>query len=1149
MLKRKEKAKLLFLPILAVVMGMYAQQASLKRNLLLDAGILFVAGALLLFFALRRLPDEPADNRGRLTVLVGLPIIFSVAVALRFVDTATLPEGVWFDEAQNGLIAQRILEEPNFRPAYVSEGSTHFPAFYLYLMATSIKLFGFNIFSVRIVAGIIGSLTILATYLLGKELFGWRVGLTASALMAIDRWHFSASRLGMSGVLAGFFAALGAYFLLRGLRRRSHFDFACAGISLGFGLHSYLAFNLVPVAIALWLLHRLVGGRLDFARAHYRGLILAAVVAGAMFLPIGIFAAQHPSDFTKRVGTVWIFKDKPAEQHVSILRTNIEKHLLMFNYRGDNNGRHNLPGEPMLDPLTGALFALGFLTSILLIRRHQHFLLILWVLIMILPGIFSLDFEAPQSWRSIGVVPGVGVLAAWVLGSTWRGLEMVLGRGNEKFAALPIVGLLALSGYWNYETYFVRGKNDFTIWSAHSIQETLIARQLEETSPDTRIIVEDTFLNRPTIKFMVPEFATQEPFDLASTLPLRDQRDTAIFLDGENVKGFNLLRELYPNAQSELRTASFGGPVVLRSVFIPEDQISSIQGLVARYYRGGQPSEEPAITSRVTALDFDWALGTPIPPPFYAEWRGTLVVPTYGRYELELIGPVGLTLSIDETEVLTGGQTRSKVLALGTHPIAIHGVVDQATPVRLTWQIPGQEKQVLGHGALYMPQVKVRGLLGRYYQGPGWQGPPKFERIDPSLNIRFHLRPLQPPYSVEWEGKVDIPRAGSYRFGTQSIDRSWLYIDNQLVVDNGQATNQYLEGGIELTEGLHDIRVRYTDETDHTFIKVFWVPPGRDREPIPSDRLFPEWGSYPVRAGPTETTSRPERLESSRTTLRPSPLSPILVFGSPGEGEGELLDPRGVAVDADGNVYVADTGNARIKKFNPTGDFVGSWGAEGGAEDQLREPTEIAIDNDGALVVLDSETGWIRRYSPTGELVDKLAGPSAGMYKPRGLDIDSEGNFHVADTGMSRVLVLSPGGQIIQIIEREGEASDQFREPVDVLVDQRGNIFIADAVNSRLSRLDYSWNHLMDWPLSEAFSLRGAHLAPAGDGTIWVTDPSSGAVVRYSIDGQPIERLGGSGQLVKPVGIAVDANGNVYVADAGQHRVIKFGVTPSPQQR
>ena len=351
MLKRKDKARLLFLPISAIALGIYAQQASLKRDLLLDAAILFLAGTLLLVFALRRLPDDPLGAGERPIVLFGLPIIFVVAVAFRFVDLAILPEGIWFDEAQNGLLAQRILEDPTFHPIYVSEGTTHSPALYLYLMATSIKLFGANIFSVRLVAGVIGSLTVLVMYLFGKELFDWRAGLIASALMAVDRWHFTASRLGMSGVLAGFFAALGAYFLLRGLRRRRHLDFACAGLSLGLGLHSYLAFNLVPLVIALWLLHRLLADRLDFVRDHYRGLILAAVVAGVIFLPIVVFAAQHPSEFTKRAETVWIFKDRPPDQHVSILRTNIEKHLLMFNYRGDRNGRHNLPEEPCSIPL------------------------------------------------------------------------------------------------------------------------------------------------------------------------------------------------------------------------------------------------------------------------------------------------------------------------------------------------------------------------------------------------------------------------------------------------------------------------------------------------------------------------------------------------------------------------------------------------------------------------------------------------------------------------------------------------------------------------------------------------------------------------------------------------------------------------------
>lgn len=1141
LLKRKDKAKLLFLPILAIALGMYAQQASLKRDLLLDAAILFLAGAVLLFVAFCGFLDEPANKGGHLTVLIGLPIIFVAAVAFRFVDLATLPEGIWFDEAQNGLIAQRILEDPAFWPVYVSEGTTHFPAFYLYLMATSIKLFGINIFSVRAVAGIISSLTVLVMYLFGKELFEWRVGLIAAALMAVDRWHFSASRLGMSGVLAGFFAVLGAYFLLRGLRRRRYFDFACAGLSLGLGLHSYLAFNLVPAVIALWLLHRLLAGRLDFIRIHYQGLALAAVVAGVIFLPIGVFAVQHPSEFTKRAEAVWIFKDRPPQQHLSILRTNIEKHLLMFNYRGDRNGRHNLPEEPMLDPVTGALFALGFLASVLLIRRHQHFLLVLWVLIMTMPGVLSLDFEAPQSWRSIGSIPGVVMLAAWVLGSTWRGLELVLGRGNEKLAALPIVGLLVLSVYWNYETYFVRAKSDFAVWSAHSIHETLIARQLQELSPEVRLIVQDTFLNRPTTQFLAPEFGVQEPFNVASSLPLRDRRDTAVFLDGANVEGFDRLLEVYPDARYQLLSPSFGGPLAVRSVFVPTDQIVGIQGLAARYYEGRKPSAEPAINGRVSALDLDWSRGTPLPPPFFAEWRGTLVVPAYGEYQFELVGPAGLTLSIDEFEVLRGGETGSTVLAVGAHPIALQGVIDRAAVVRLTWQPPGRAREVLRHDALFLPQVKVRGLLGRYYQGLGWQGEPRLERIDPSPSIRFHLRPLPSPYSVEWVGKIDIPRAGSYLFGTQSIDRSWLYVDNQLVVDNGQATNQYSEGGIELSAGLHDFRVRYTDETDHTFIKVFWMPPGRGREPIPSDRLFPAWGSYSAPAGPVPAASRPARTEYSPASLKQSSLRPLLAFGSPGQEEGELLDPRAVAVDASGNVYVADTGNARIQKFDPAGQFLDAWGSENGDTDWLSEPTDLAIDNEGALFVLDSETGWIRKYSPTGQLLGKLAGPAAAMYKPRGMDIDSEGKLHVADTGMSRLLVLSPEGRIIQEVERRGAAFDQFREPVDVLVGEGGNIFVADAVNSRLSRLDIAWNHLLHWPISQSFSLRGAHIAPAGDGTIWVTDPSNGLVVRFTVDGQPLERLGGGGLLVKPVGIATDADGNVYIADAGQHQVIKFG--------
>ena len=114
----------------------------------------------------------------------------------------------------------------------------------------------------------------------------------------------------------------------------------------------------------------------------------------------------------------------------------------------------------MLDPVTGALFALGFLASILLIRRHKHFLLVLWVLVMTLPGVLSLDFEAPQSLRSIAVIPGVVMLAAWVLGSTWRGLELVLGRETRNSPRCPLLA------WWRYAAF---GTTRHTSFAARAI--------------------------------------------------------------------------------------------------------------------------------------------------------------------------------------------------------------------------------------------------------------------------------------------------------------------------------------------------------------------------------------------------------------------------------------------------------------------------------------------------------------------------------------------------------------------------------------------------------------------------------------------------------------------------------------------------------
>ncbi len=92
----------------------------------------------------------------------------------------------------------------------------------------------------------------------------------------------------------------------------------------------------------------------------------------------------------------------------------------MFNYQGDNNGRHNLTGEPMLDPISGTLLVLGLGLSLWRIRQPGSFLLIAWLLLMLAPGIFALDFESPQSLRAIGSLPAAYLLAVVPIDAFWK---------------------------------------------------------------------------------------------------------------------------------------------------------------------------------------------------------------------------------------------------------------------------------------------------------------------------------------------------------------------------------------------------------------------------------------------------------------------------------------------------------------------------------------------------------------------------------------------------------------------------------------------------------------------------------------------------------------------------------------------------------
>jgi uncharacterized protein (TIGR03663 family) len=291
------------------------------------------------------------------------------------------------------------------------------------------------------------------------------------------------------------------------------------------------------------------------------------------------------------------------------------------------------------------------------------------------------------------------------------------------------------------------------------------------------------------------------------------------------------------------------------------------------------------------------------------------------------------------------------------------------------------------------------------------------------------------------------------------------------------------------------------------------------------------------------------------------------VTGQPGTGPGQFNFPRAVAVDAEGNVYVADSGNNRIVVFDPDGGFVREWGStckldtgEGcvnGGAGQFNEPWGIAVGGDGSVYVSDTWNHRIQKFTNDGQFVTSWGtfGSTGGelgqenlLYGPRAVVVGLDGNVSVMDTGNKRVQVFTPDGQFVTQWGGGGVVEGRFDEPVGLAQDAQGRWFVADTWNKRIQRFGPTFEYEANWPVngwsSQSVVNKPSIAIDSGRNILYAVDPENFRVLAWDLDGEFKATWGlyGNDQqsFTLPTGIAVGADGRVYVADGDSHRVMVF---------
>ncbi|MBC7074455.1 glycosyltransferase family 39 protein, partial [Candidatus Parcubacteria bacterium] len=292
--------------------------------------------------------------------------IFALALFFRFYKLKDLPPGLYPDVAIYANDAFYTLKTKNFKVFYEENNGRE--GLWMWILAIFFKIFGTNVFVIKASCAILGVLTVFGIYLLTKSLYEKEgLALFSSFLLAISFWHVNFSRIGFRVITWPLISSFAFYFLIEGLKTLKTKFFILAGIFFGLGFYTYTSFRLSVFVLPFllfpfWQKYK----KLNLTKKAFFSLFLFLLVTFFVALPIGIFFLKNPGYFFSRMAPISVFS---GENKMKELLKSFSFHVLMFNFYGDPNLRHNIPQKSMLFLPVGILFLIGFFISCFKLKR------------------------------------------------------------------------------------------------------------------------------------------------------------------------------------------------------------------------------------------------------------------------------------------------------------------------------------------------------------------------------------------------------------------------------------------------------------------------------------------------------------------------------------------------------------------------------------------------------------------------------------------------------------------------------------------------------------------------------------------------------------------------------------------------------------